>query len=110
MVQASNPAGPPTIFCYNCGAVMESTAAFCSGCGAANPLLAASNPSNGSGGGPRRTDHIKHRNMWMQVLLAIITLGIYTIYWFHVTLGELYKANGHEDRRRWHGPCCTSFQ
>ena len=26
---------------------------------------------------------------------------IYTIYWFHVTLGELYKANGREDRRRW---------
>ena len=28
-----------------------------------------------------RTDHIKKRNMAMQVVLTIITLGIYVIYW-----------------------------
>jgi uncharacterized membrane protein YjgN (DUF898 family) len=28
-----------------------------------------------------RTDHIKKRNMVMQVVLTIITLGIYVIYW-----------------------------
>ena len=39
--------------------------------------------------------------MVMQVILAIITLGIYTIYWFYVTLGELYKANGRADEKRW---------
>ncbi len=27
--------------------------------------------------------YIKHRNMFVQVLLTIITLGIYTIYWFY---------------------------
>ena len=37
--------------------------------------------------------HIKHRNMFLQVFLLIITLGIYGIYWFHVTLGELHRAN-----------------
>ena len=69
---------------------MSSTAAFCSLCGA---------PAGGPVTGP--TDHIRRRNMWVQALLAIITLGIYTIYWFHVTLGELRRANGAEDRRRW---------
>ena len=29
---------------------------------------------------------IKRRNMGMQVLLMIITLGIYGIYWLYVTL------------------------
>ena len=98
MAEINNPAGPPTIFCSSCGAVMERDSAFCPSCGAANPH-APTAVSPGSGVG--RTDHIKYRNMWVQVLLAIITLGIYTIYWFHVTLGELYRANGTEDRRRW---------
>ena len=40
-----------------------------------------------------RTDHIKYRNMGMQVVLFIITGGIYAIYWFYVTLNELHVAN-----------------
>ena len=32
---------------------------------------------------------IKRRNMMMQVLLMIITLGIYSIYWFYVTSKEM---------------------
>ncbi len=38
--------------------------------------------------------HIKHRNLFVQVILYIITLGIYGIYWYHVTLNELHIANG----------------
>ena len=34
---------------------------------------------------------IKRRNMWMQVLLMIITLGIYGIYWFYVTSKEMVE-------------------
>ena len=106
MASANNPAGPPTIFCYSCGVVMESAAAFCSSCGSANPHLATASTGSGDSGGaysriPVRIDHIKRRNMWIQVLLFIITLTIYGIYWFHVTLGEMYRANGTEDRRRW---------
>ncbi len=41
-----------------------------------------------------KTDHIKKRNMLMQVVLAIITLGIYVIYWYYSTLKELHIANG----------------
>ena len=46
--------------------------------------------------GPQRTDHIKYRNMFVQVLLFIITLGIYSICWFYVTFNELNTANGKE--------------
>ena len=45
--------------------------------------------------------HIKNRNMFLQPFLVIITLGIYGIYWFHVTLGELHQANNREEPRHW---------
>jgi hypothetical protein len=32
---------------------------------------------------------IKRRNMWMQILLCIVTLGIYAIYWYYVTAKEM---------------------
>ncbi len=32
---------------------------------------------------------VKYRNMWAQVGLVIITLGIYTIYWYYQTAVEL---------------------
>lgn len=32
---------------------------------------------------------VKYRNMWAQVGLVIITLGIYVIYWFYQTACEL---------------------
>ncbi|MDE2938740.1 MAG: hypothetical protein OXR67_07440 [Chloroflexota bacterium] len=98
MAEANNAAGSTTIFCFSCGAVMERAAGFCSNCGTANAHSREYGPGAAS---PRRTDHIKRRNMWVQVLLFIITLTIYGIYWFHVTLGEMYRANGTEDRRRW---------
>ncbi len=44
-----------------------------------------------------KTDHIKNRNMIMQVVLMIVTLGIYSIYWYYATLKELHIANGKED-------------
>ena len=34
---------------------------------------------------------IKRRNMAMQVLLMIVTLGIYSIYWFYVTSKEMVE-------------------
>ena len=45
--------------------------------------------------------HIKNRNMLLQPFLVIITLGIYGIYWFHVTLGELHRANNREEPQSW---------
>ena len=32
---------------------------------------------------------VKYRDMWVQVLLMIVTLGIYAIYWFYQTAVEL---------------------
>ena len=37
---------------------------------------------------------IQQRNMGMQVLLMIITLGIYGIYWFYVTSQEMIEYKG----------------
>ena len=37
---------------------------------------------------------IKRRNMWMQVLLFIVTFGIYGIYWFYVTSKEMVEYKG----------------
>ena len=34
---------------------------------------------------------IKNRNMWMQVVLFIVTLGIYGIYWYYVTFKEMLE-------------------
>lgn len=42
-----------------------------------------------------RTDRIKRRNMWVQVALIIVTLGLYQVCWFYVTLRELHIANDH---------------
>ena len=52
-----------------------------------------------------KTDHIKKRNLVMQVVLMIVTLGFYSIYWFHVTLKGLMgplvivKADAHRQRQ-----------
>ena len=43
------------------------------------------------------TDHIKYRNMLMQVVLVIVTLGLYAIYWYYVTLKEMKIANGKDE-------------
>ncbi|MFQ6028516.1 MAG: DUF4234 domain-containing protein [Dehalococcoidia bacterium] len=51
---------------------------------------------------PRSTDHIKHRNMVVQIVLYIFTLGVYAIYWYYITLRELHIANGkNESVLRW---------
>ncbi len=44
-----------------------------------------------------KTGHIKKRNLVMQVVLTIVTLGIYTIYWLYSTLKELHIANGKDE-------------
>lgn len=32
---------------------------------------------------------VKKRNMWIQVLLMVVTFGIYGLYWFYVASSEL---------------------
>lgn len=79
-------------YCTNCGERIEAEAQFCPQCGSAagaqtglrSPIATV----------PGRAGRIKYRNMLVQVLLVMITLGIYTIYWYYVTLDELHKANG----------------
>ena len=40
---------------------------------------------------------IKRRNMVMQVVLTVITLGFYVIYWFYVTTKEMIEHKGLQD-------------
>lgn len=73
-------------FCTNCGAEIGSDSSFCASCGHPARDVAAARP----------TDHIKFRNMWVRVLYFILTLGLYGIYWYFVTLEELQVSNGKE--------------
>ena len=50
----------------------------------------------------------KKRNMAMQVLLMIITLGIYGIYWFYVTTSEMVEHRV-SVAALLYGPCFYSY-
>lgn len=39
---------------------------------------------------------IKDRNMWLQILLVIVTFGLYTFYWFYQTATELKSVAADE--------------
>lgn len=47
----------------------------------------------------RNYGHIKQRNMFLQVFLAIITLGLYCIYWYYISLRDMHIANGNTESR-----------
>ena len=79
-------------YCANCGEAIGADVRFCPHCGSATGTQISSRSPVATG--QKRTGHIKYRNMFVQVILVIITLGIYTIYWYYVTLDELHKANG----------------
>ena len=105
MAQSSNR------FCSNCGEELEQGANFCAHCGTATSSQERPGASSQGGaqspapgrpapaftGSVRATGHIKYRNMIMQVVLVIVTLGIYALYGFYVILGELHKANGNSE-------------
>lgn len=37
---------------------------------------------------------VKYRNMFLQVLIFIVTLGLYSIYWYYVTCCEMKSLAG----------------
>ena len=114
-------------FCSQCGEQLEQGANYCAHCGAATSALERPEPAVTGGAdtsAPERPEpadadgadtsaparpepalmgnrkvigHIKYRNMVMQVVLVIMTFGIYALYWFYVTLNELHKANGRSE-------------
>lgn len=38
--------------------------------------------------------NVKYREMWIQVILVIVTFGIYVIYWFYQTVTEIKGLAG----------------
>ena len=95
MTQGASYDNADQSFCSNCGERLAAGAQFCAHCGAAVGAQARSVPT--ASGRPTRTEHIKYRNMVVQVVLAIVTFGIYIIYWYYVTLDELHKANANAE-------------
>ena len=78
MAQSSNR------FCSNCGEELEQSANFCAPCGTATS--SQERPGASSQGGAQSPAPGRP-----------VTLGIYALYWFYVTLGELHKANGNSE-------------
>ena len=62
--------------CPNCNAIVHGLARTCTECGHSFPSAMSEAV-------------IKRRNMWMQVLLYIVTFSIYGIYWFYVSSKEM---------------------
>ena len=75
--------------CSQCGEGLEPGSNFCGHCGAPTSVQEIPSPAVGH----KTNAHIKYRNMVMQVILVIVTFGIYALYWYYVTLGELHRAN-----------------
>ena len=77
MAYQGSGAGSGPRFCASCGQSLAANSNFCPACGAQTGAQAGPIPA--AGVQPMRTDHIKHRNMIVQVILAIVTLGIYAV-------------------------------
>jgi len=40
---------------------------------------------------------VKYRNMWVQVLLILITIGMYAVYWFYATANDIANTLKREE-------------
>ena len=94
MAESENSSTSSRRFCSNCGEGIEPASEFCPHCGVATGSGDAQNPN--ATGGSKRTDHIKYRNMLVRVLYYIVSVSLYGIYWYFVTLEELHEANSKE--------------
>jgi hypothetical protein len=48
-------------------------------------------------GGDLYFSPVKYRNMWMQVLLMFVTIGVYAVYWFYATATDMANARKREE-------------
>lgn len=87
-------------FCPNCGTENTDVAVSCSNCGVqfvqASPQapVAPAAPAQAAYTG---TPLIAERNMVLAIVLALVTCGIYSIYWFIVMTDEANKVSGEQD-------------
>lgn len=80
---------PDEIYCTKCGSVIKEAAEICPECG-----VRRKDPPGADSQSEEVTDRtaFSRRSLGMQVLFSVVTLGIYTIYWYHITHKQL--ANG----------------
>lgn len=44
-----------------------------------------------------QVEPVKYRNMWVQVLLIIVTVGLYGVYWFYATATDMANQQKREE-------------
>lgn len=80
--------------CPNCGNQVNDNESFCSYCGTSfNDANNNANTNNTQGGQGGR-GLIQKREVWMVVLLSIVTCGIYGIYWFIMATEDANNISG----------------
>ena len=86
-------AGNGQNYCGNCGNAVSPDAAYCTSCG--TPLKTAGSPAKASSNISR---NIKPRDIVTSIIFALLTCGIYNIYWFIVLTDEVNHLTGrHND-------------
>ncbi len=75
------------MFCTKCGAQCSDTAEFCTGCGAKTGVKSGS-------------VSLQYRSPIMLIVFAILTFGLYGLYWQVVTKGDL-NASGADIPTAW---------
>jgi hypothetical protein len=90
------------MYCKQCGSTIQDGIKFCPSCGAPSPAPENNTPaysqqtsygSGGNGGGPRG----QVRPPINVIIFAIITCGIYGLYWIYVTNKQINQLLGRED-------------
>lgn len=81
-------------YCPECGTKLDEDAKFCPKCG--HKLTAEKKKEKDSSYRPKPSQikSPKKRNIVLVYILAIITVGIYGIYWFHSTKKEMNEIFG----------------
>lgn len=82
-------------YCPNCGTENADTAMTCANCGVAFVQGAA--PAQPAPAAFTSGALVAERNLVVSIILALVTCGIYSIYWFIVMTDEINKVSGEED-------------
>lgn len=72
-------------YCQNCGKEIEDNAQFCGNCGASQ--TAGAQPAAGTTQASGPAPVVPNRNIVTSIILALVTCGIYSIYWM-ITLQD----------------------
>ena len=84
-------AGNGQNYCANCGNAVSPDAAYCTNCG--TPLKTAGATKTSAS----LSKNIQPRNIVTSIIFALLTCGIYNIYWFIVLTDEVNHLTGRDN-------------